>query len=241
MTGMFGRPDGWRRLPAGLVVCAVLVAAGCGGEESARLVDYLDELEFDVPAETAAHVSLGRYEFPIAASASSAGGSKFVHEVEEEGRTETRLQFEVTAETTPLKEKKLEKAAANHRGGVSDAVLTVLRTSTMDELTDPRLSAVRARLTERTRPMLGEDLVRQLRLNDPATAEAKAKEKEKSAHGGEGGHGDGGEAAHGEAAHGAGGEVHGEVAHADADHGDERHGEAAHGEAVENEDAHGHH
>ena len=40
-----------------LVACAAVLGTGCAREESARLVDFLDELEFDVPLETAAYVS----------------------------------------------------------------------------------------------------------------------------------------------------------------------------------------
>jgi hypothetical protein len=49
---------------------------------------------------------------------------------------------------------------------MSDAVISIVRTSSVDELADPRLSAVKARLSDVARPMLGEERVRQLVLNE---------------------------------------------------------------------------
>jgi hypothetical protein len=95
-----------------------------------------------------------------------------------------RLQFELTAETAPPYEKKVADAAERHRGALNDAVLTTVRTSTVEELSDPRLATVKARLSEITRPMLGEDMVRQLvlnRLNDEQMSE-KGMKKTKDEH-----------------------------------------------------------
>ena len=239
--------NGWRRAAHALIACAIFVTAGCEGVESSRLVDYLDELEFDVPLETAAYVSLGRYDIPISASRRSE--SKFVQQIAERGLVWMRLQFELTAETTPENEKAILEAAEKHRGSLNDAVLTVVRTSTVDELADPRLAAINARLSEAARPLLGEGLVRQFVFNDPATAEAKAAAHQAQAgHGG--GHGGGhddashGDAAHGEKGHGEAGHgdaEHGEAGHGDKPHGEEAHSDKAHGEEAHGKDAHGHH
>lgn len=223
------RPDRWTRLPLALALGAAALGAGCAGEESARLVDFLDELEFDVPLETAAYVSLGRFDIPISAQGGG-NASAFVQEVAEQGLVWMRLQFELTAETTLAQEKELLEIAEKHRGALSDAVLTVVRTSTVDELADPHLSAINAKLTDIVRPILGEELVRQFVLNDPATVEAKEKAKQKAGHGDE--HGGG----HGEDAHGGEDAAHGEESHGEEGHDSDGHGEEGHGE-----DAHGHH
>lgn len=157
----------WQRAALTACACAALLAAGCGGEESARLADYLDELEFDLPLETAAHVSIGRFDIPIAASREAADASAYVEEITQQGIVWMRLQFELNAETTPANEKSLTEANELNRGAVYDAVLTVVRTSTLEELIDPRLAAVNARLSEAVRPLLGTQLVRKLVLNDP--------------------------------------------------------------------------
>jgi hypothetical protein len=178
-----------------LLTCGALIAlAGCGGARSGRLVDYLDELEFDVPLETAAYVSLGRFDVPIATSKDLTRASKFVQQIDERGMVWMRLQFELTAETTPQQEKAVAAAVEKHRGILNDAVLTIVRTSTVDELADPRLAAVQARISELARPLLGESRVRQLVLNDPqsvADREKREQAEKAKAHGGHGGgHGD---------------------------------------------------
>jgi len=165
-----------------LLLAALALTAGCGGVDSGRLVDYLDELEFDVPLETASYVSLGKFDIPIAATRQRIGdhASPEEHSLQaaEGGHVATpgplhvgdavrmRLQFELMAETAPPYEQDLLALAERHRGAMNDAVLTVVRTSTVEELSDPRLTAVKTRLSEMTRPMLGEDRVRQLVLSE---------------------------------------------------------------------------
>lgn len=229
--------DRWKRLPLAVGACALVIAAGCGGKESARLIDYLDELELDLPLETAAHVSIGRFDIPIAADRTAADASGFVQEIKQQGRVWMRLQFELSAETMPTHEKAIERAAEEHRGAVYDAVLTIVRTSTLDELTDPRLAAICAKLSDELRPLLGADHVRRLVLNDPKTVAAKsaaaaAKKKQAHGEGGHGGEGDGDES-HDDAGHDE--EAHDEEGHRDAGHDDEKQDEA-HGD-----EAHGHH
>jgi hypothetical protein len=222
-----------------------LAIGGCDGVKSGRLVDYLDELEFDVPLETAAYVTIGRYDIPIAASHDETLASKFMQQVDERGLVWMRLQFELMAETTPQHEKAVAKAAEEHQGALNDAVLTVVRTSTVEELADPRLSAVHARISEVVQPLLGEGKVRQLVFNDPqSVAERQRREEEekaKSHGGGHGGHGDSHGGGHGEdhADHGGHAEEHAD--HGEADLGHDQHSDGAHEHEDHGSDEHGHH
>jgi hypothetical protein len=189
---------------------AAVAALGCNGVQSARLIDYLDELEFDVPLETAEYVPLGEFDIPISARRKSAAESGHVQEIAGVHPVWMRLQFELTAETTLAHQQAVLAAAERHRGALNDAVLTVVRTSSVDELSDPRLAAVNARLSEITRPMLGEGRVRQLVFNNANSAAAKHSDKhdKDKGHGGaHGGHDEHEGGGHGEAAHGAGHEA----------------------------------
>jgi hypothetical protein len=220
-------------LCAVIACCAVVGAAGCEGVQSGRLVDYLDELEFDVPLETAAYVSLGRFDIPIATSKDSTRASKFVQQIDDRGMVWMRLQFELTAETTPQQEKAVAEAVEKHRGTLNDAVLTIVRTSSVDELADPRLAAVNARISELARPLLGETRVRQLVLNDPqSVAERQQREEAEKAKAHGGGHGE----SHSDSSTGGHGEAHGD-AHED-DHGGE-HAVERHGAGDEHGNEHG--
>ena len=228
-----------RRPTAIAAACALALAAGCDGGKSGRLIDYLDELEFDVPLETAAYVTLGRFDIPIAASHDAAPLSKFMQQIDERGTVWMRLQFELTAETTPQHEKAVAKAAEEHQGALNDAVLTIVRTSTVEELADPRLTAVHARISEAVQPLLGEGRVRQLVFNDPqSVAERQRREEEEKAksHGGHGGHGEEHGGDHGDEHGSHGGEGRGDHGHDEQGHGDAGHGHEEHG----SED-HGHH
>jgi hypothetical protein len=162
------------------------LAGGCNRDRSPRLADYLDELEFDVPLETAAYVPLGKFEIPIAANRKDAQHETGGAEVVTGDAVLMKLLFELTAETAPPYEKAVLEAAERHRGALNDAVLTIVRTSTVEELADPRLAAVKARLSEITRPMLGEDIVRQLVFNKLDAEAMKRNEASapKKSHGG---------------------------------------------------------
>jgi hypothetical protein len=131
------------------------LATGCGGSDVPRLGDSLQEIEFNEPLDSAAYVPLGKFDVPAATR------------IKREGATRTlwlRLNFELLAETSPRNESAVTAAAERHRGALNDAVLTIIRTSSTDELTDPRLSALKLRMTEAARPMLGEGQMRQLVL-----------------------------------------------------------------------------
>lgn len=149
----------WQRIfraPVGgpwLWTALLLAGAGCGGGDEARLGDYLDELEFDAPLDSACSVSLGKFDVPVHLKTDGATGEHGVW---------IRLSFDLYAETSPENEAALVAAAGNHRGPLNDALLTVIRTSSADELTDPRAAALKLRMTEVARPLLGERLMRQL-------------------------------------------------------------------------------
>jgi hypothetical protein len=146
-----------------LVGVLAAVACGCSEKGEPRLVDYLAQLEFDVPLESATYVSLGKFDIP--AVAHHVPHPEGLANVPAHPHIWMRVQFELTAETTPRWKDAIEKAAKQHRGALSDAVLTVVRTSPVSELADPRLSSINARLTDIVRPMLGEDRVRRLMFN----------------------------------------------------------------------------
>jgi hypothetical protein len=146
-----------------LSAIALSAALGCSKSEGPKLVDYLEEIEFDVPLEKVAYVSLGKFDIPIAATQKPTDASP---EIAPDEAFWMRLQFELQAETDPDNEAAVAAEAEAHRGAMSDAVISIVRTSSVDELADPRLSAVKARLSDVARPMLGEERVRQLVLNE---------------------------------------------------------------------------
>jgi hypothetical protein len=144
----------------GAVLAAAGLAAGCGGDDAAVLGTYLSKLEFDAPLDAAASVSLGVFDIPAPATFKVDGATRTVW---------MRIRFELIAETLPAYEAAVSQALAAHRGALDDAVLTIVRTSSTDELTDPRSTALRMRIAEALRPLLGGDKVRQLVLYNHTT------------------------------------------------------------------------
>ena len=151
------------RFAAAAALAAALLSSGCAKEGPPRLGDYLKELEFDGPREKAAYVWLGRFNVPVAA----------ITEDESSGTTRDprwmRIRFGLSAETAPENESAVKAAARKAKGDLSDAILVVIRSSSAEELGDPRLGAIKARMTETARSLLGQGSFRQLVLSDLAT------------------------------------------------------------------------
>ncbi|MCC6491651.1 MAG: flagellar basal body-associated FliL family protein [Pirellulales bacterium] len=170
----------WPR-SAGVAGALALVMCGCGSsKQELRLLDYLEELEFDVPLESATYVSLGKFDIPLVADKTEHHEMQRAHD-SSRSHLWMRVQFELTAETAPQWKEAIATTAQRRQGALSDAVLTVVRSSPVSDLSDPRLSAINARLADVVRPILGEDRVRRLmfnKLEQPAV--------EVAAHGAEG-------------------------------------------------------
>ncbi len=179
---MHHRAHAIARSAAALTVA--LAICGCGGKKEPRLVDYLEQLEFDVPLETATYVPLGRFDIPLVAD-KAPHTQEPSEPADEHSQVWMRVQFELTAETTPKWKDAVIAAAEHHQGGLNDAVLTVVRTSPVNDLSDPRLLSVNARLTDIIRPMLGEDRVRRLMFTKLDQAAMEAASKKKKNHGAE--------------------------------------------------------
>lgn len=154
---------GCRRIVVAVALAAIIGGSGgCAGEAELRLADYLEELEFDAPLKSAGYatVTIGEFDVPVPVRVNLSEGAK---------NGWMRVRFELSAETAPEFEQAVLSAYENHRGAMNDAVVTAVRCCSLDELTDPRLAAVKTRLTACARPLLGADRVRQLVLNKIAT------------------------------------------------------------------------
>lgn len=145
------------RLRIAAALAALGALAGCASEEQPRLSDYLEEMSIEAPLEARASIDLGEFDVPLAVLPSASPTAEPVW---------MRLKFDLSAETTPKAQAAVLSALDRRRGAVSDAILTVIRSSSADDLADPRLVAIRSRMMEKVRPLLGDDRLRQLVLND---------------------------------------------------------------------------
>lgn len=145
----------WRRTIA--LAAAATLATGCAKQEHPRLAEYLGGLELDVPLESKAYVELGEFDVPLTIKTAAKRHKKPVR---------MRVSFTLSAEAEPKNEDAVRIAYERRRGAMNDAILSIIRNSSADDLADPRLAAIKARMVETVRPMLGAEGVRQLVLND---------------------------------------------------------------------------
>ena len=141
----------------GLMV--LLVCNGCGGSEAPKLSDYLEELEINTPLEALKEVSLGRYNISAAALAHEEASNT-------ESRTWVQARCELYVVVAPGDEKALMVAHERHQGMFDDMVVQILRSASLDELTDPRWAMIKSRISDAARSLLGEQRIRHVVVNE---------------------------------------------------------------------------
>jgi len=132
---------------------------GCGGSEEVKLKDYLEEIEFDSPLESVKDVKIGIYQISCAARHQDPFGREAVS-------LWVQIKFTLFAEAAYEDEKAILAACERHRGKLDDAILTIFRKASVDELSDNRWAALKSKLIDTVRPLLGEHRVRQIFFDD---------------------------------------------------------------------------
>lgn len=146
--------------PHWAVVAAILmVLPGCGGVEAARLADYLETLEFDAPLESLKEVKLGDYRVSSAARAQEASPT-------DAQRTWVQITCKLYVIVAPENESAVVEAYERHRGVFDDTIVQIFRNATIDELSDPRWSTIKSRLSDFARLVLGGEQIRQIVIVD---------------------------------------------------------------------------
>ena len=150
----------WRQAPRLAAVAAVwLTLVGCGGVEEAKLDDYLEELVFNTTVESLKEVPLGDYKVSAATRFQEATQS-------DSQRIWVQITCKLYVVVAPEDESTIVSAYEQHRGIFDDMVVQIFRSSSIDELSDPRWSTIKSRLTDIARPILGGERIRQLVIDD---------------------------------------------------------------------------
>ena len=144
---------------AGLLALAVFVMGGCASEEPVTLERYLDELELANSLGEVEEVDLGAYE--IASSI----------DLDQDANTPAEslwinVRFKLYALVAPEDKKHVLAEYERHRGMLEDAVVTICRKATREELGDSRWATFKSRLIDGVRPILGAERIRQLAFVD---------------------------------------------------------------------------
>ncbi len=137
---------------AGIACCA---AGGCRSKSSFQF----DRLDLLPPEEELKEFPLGQYKIPIPI-------------VDDRGQNKltrcNRFQFDFTlyALVSPEEKSQMEAAWDRHEGQIRDQVMSVCRNASLDELQEPELATLKARLTDVLAAKLGEKPLRQLVINE---------------------------------------------------------------------------
>jgi len=84
-------------------------------------------------------------------------------------RNRLQLDFKLFALVTPKEKPRIEEAWGHHEGQIRDEVINVCRGASMDELQEPELTTLKARLTDILTAKLGEKPLRALVINQIVT------------------------------------------------------------------------
>ena len=144
-----------------VAVCCALAAAGCSttGCSSSKSKFQFDQMDMLPAEEELAEFSLGEYKIPIPV-ADDRGQNKITRC--------NRFQFEfgLYALVSPKEQSQIQHAWERHEGTIRDQVINICRSASIEELTEPELATLKARLTDVLAAQLGEKRLRQLLITD---------------------------------------------------------------------------
>jgi hypothetical protein len=132
----------------------VCLLPGCSDKIEVELADYLEEIEFVAPLNSTVEVPLGEYSIPISVLPDDVNQEVAIRWI--------RMKFELYAVVTNENQSRVEAALAQNRGLYRDGVLKICRSATLDDVTHPHLTAIKLRLTDLSRTLLGKKDIHQL-------------------------------------------------------------------------------
>ena len=130
-------------------------AVGCSSKSKFKF----DEMDVAPAVEELAEFSLGEYKIPIPVAVDDGAEAQV-------RRNRMRFDFQLFALVSPKEEPQLADAWERHEGVIRDKVINICRSATVDELQEPELATLKARLTDVLATQLGEKRLRQLLITD---------------------------------------------------------------------------
>jgi hypothetical protein len=152
-------------LAAIVVAFAIVLVLGCSEAEKAPFEAYLEELDAEASLEAADELLLGNYDIASALPLPDHVLADY-DEDEEVEPLWVKIKFRLYAVVPPEEKKAVVAASERHRGMLDDAVITICREASKEELDDSRWATLKSRLLDEIRPILGDERVRQLSFAD---------------------------------------------------------------------------
>ncbi len=141
-----------------LCVVGILVGCAAGGCRSKSSFQF-DGMELLPPEEELKEFPLGQYKIPIPL-VDDRGQSKLTR------RNRFQFDFTLYALVSSKEKSQIADAWERHEGQIRDQVMNVCRSATLDELQEPELATLKARLTDVLAAKLGDKPLRQLVINE---------------------------------------------------------------------------
>jgi hypothetical protein len=132
-----------------------LLFAGCGQQAKFEF-DHLDVAPVE---EELAEVPMGEYHIPVPVS-QTRGRKQPVD------RNRLQLDFRLVALVPPADEPLFSDAWQRHEGQIRDRVISICRNASAEELLEPELATLKARLTDALASQVGEKGMRRLLITD---------------------------------------------------------------------------
>ena len=80
-----------------------------------------------------------------------------------------QVKFDLYAVIPPNEEQKVAAGWSHHEGKFRDAVLTICRRASLEDLGEPKLATLKSQLRTSARQLLGEHRIRQIVVSDVRT------------------------------------------------------------------------
>jgi hypothetical protein len=136
-----------RRLAIAFATVVLSTVGGCG---SAPTFEF-DEMDLMAAEEKLAEFTLGRFKIPVPAPDNKLDDRAV-------RRNRVQVDFELFALVSPTNTEHIEDTWKRHEGMIRDRVIRVCRNATLEELHEPELETLKARLMDAIGPQLGDDL-----------------------------------------------------------------------------------
>ena len=82
-----------------------------------------------------------------------------------------QFDFTLYALVSPKEKSQIEEAWGRHEGQIRDEVMNVCRSASIDELQEPELATLKAKLTDALATQMGDKPLRQLVINEVVSQE----------------------------------------------------------------------
>lgn len=142
---------------------AVILGCGLAGCASKSTFEF-DRLDLQPAEEELTEFTLGEYKIPIPL-VEDRGQNKLTR------RNRFQFDFELYALVSPKEQSQIEDAWGRHEGTIRDQVINICRSASLDELQEPELATLKARLTDVLAAQLGEKQLRQLLITQVVSQE----------------------------------------------------------------------